>query len=443
MFKNPILKIFILIALVLSINIREASAMKQIEPRDNKVLINFTHNSTWQTTALTPVLSYSGSTKLVTIMVVSNSAKWVGVRPTGSVIADGKTRWRTDATDNYYIVTMMINASNQIDLYAEDNTVQFYLLAEIGGAGVVAFSDLKLPTSGPQPNVWKDEDGTSYFGANAGNVSAVMTFNRGAASVRGNGSTFDPILSRRGVISTSIAPVDNNDVFEIKEISPGGALGGREVDAVYLVGYYLKGNFADGGSQYSYTAPLNPTINKLRSPTSFKNYDTSVVTGNYARVIHWQIMHTWSDNPNPTYVRSKASTDPALIQSQNSQVLLTFPIKVDITSNVSYQLPKDTTFPYYITGYLTETPPACLTSSTISANITANSRLCLTNSPYIVTGGISIVNGSKLTIEPGVVIKFNTGASLWAGNGSIPGALYAKGTANNPIIFTSNAATPA
>ncbi|MBP9854974.1 MAG: right-handed parallel beta-helix repeat-containing protein, partial [Candidatus Omnitrophica bacterium] len=444
MFKNPILKIIILIATVLSLYIREASAMKQIEPRDNKVLINFTHNGTWQTTTLTPILNFSGSTKLVTIMVVSSSDRKVGIRPTGTTFGDNMTRWRTEPTDNYYIVTMMLNASNQIDLYAEDNTAQFYLIAEMGGAGVVAFSDLKVPNAGPQANVWKDEDGTSYFGANAGNVSAVMTFNRGQASVRGNGSTFDPILSRRAVNSTSVAPVDNNDIFEIKEIAPGSALGGREVDTVYLVGYFLKGNFSDGGSQYSYTAPLNPSINKLRSPTAFKNYDVSAITGNNARVIHWQIMHTWPDSANPTYVRSTTSTDTALTQSQNSQILLTFPVKVDITSQVSYQLPTDPNFPYYITGYLTETPPACMTSSTISSHITTNTRLCLSNSPYTVTADILVYQGAKLIIEPGVVVKFNPGSGLNVGNASNSmGSLMAKGTTANPIIFTSNAPSPA
>ncbi|MBP9853558.1 MAG: hypothetical protein KBD53_01680, partial [Candidatus Omnitrophica bacterium] len=102
MFKNPILKIILLIAAVLSFYIREADAMKQIEPRDNKVLINFTHNGTWQTVNLTPILNFSGSTKLVTIMIVSSADRKVGIRPTGTTFGDDKTRWRTDPTDNYY-----------------------------------------------------------------------------------------------------------------------------------------------------------------------------------------------------------------------------------------------------------------------------------------------------------------------------------------------------
>ncbi|MFZ1983122.1 MAG: right-handed parallel beta-helix repeat-containing protein, partial [Desulfatitalea sp.] len=69
--------------------------------------------------------------------------------------------------------------------------------------------------------------------------------------------------------------------------------------------------------------------------------------------------------------------------------------------------------------------------------------------PYVLSG-YSFVQGTDgadaittLTISPGAVLKFNQGRylNIGAASGS-PGALIAQGTAANPILFTSNQATP-
>jgi predicted outer membrane repeat protein len=59
-------------------------------------------------------------------------------------------------------------------------------------------------------------------------------------------------------------------------------------------------------------------------------------------------------------------------------------------------------------------------------------------SPYIVTAGVLVEEGVTLTIEPGVVVKFNYGKAL-----QIDGCLIAQGTEDEPIIFTSNQPSPA
>ena len=61
---------------------------------------------------------------------------------------------------------------------------------------------------------------------------------------------------------------------------------------------------------------------------------------------------------------------------------------------------------------------------------------------YVITGDINVDNNSVLTIQPGTVIKFNAGASLTIGYSS-NATLIANGTADKPIIFTSNALVPA
>ncbi len=61
----------------------------------------------------------------------------------------------------------------------------------------------------------------------------------------------------------------------------------------------------------------------------------------------------------------------------------------------------------------------------------------LGGSPYVVTGTVTVPEGSGLTINSGVIVKFATNTSL-----IIYGVLTAVGTPDGTITFTSNAATP-
>jgi len=73
----------------------------------------------------------------------------------------------------------------------------------------------------------------------------------------------------------------------------------------------------------------------------------------------------------------------------------------------------------------------------VSGVISTNTNWTLANSPYIVTNSIDVSSGVTLTIDAGVVIKFNQGKSI-----QIDGTLIARGTANNYISFTSNSSSP-
>jgi uncharacterized repeat protein (TIGR01451 family) len=66
------------------------------------------------------------------------------------------------------------------------------------------------------------------------------------------------------------------------------------------------------------------------------------------------------------------------------------------------------------------------------SNITAPTTWTLAGSPYVVCP-ISVNSGVTLTIEAGVVVKFTQGN----GSISVGGALVARGTAQQPVIFTS------
>ena len=73
-------------------------------------------------------------------------------------------------------------------------------------------------------------------------------------------------------------------------------------------------------------------------------------------------------------------------------------------------------------------PPPCILSGTISSDTTIPSqRIC------VVQGTFSVSSGRTLTIEPGVVMKFESASSGLF----VDGILNAQGSTSSPIIFTS------
>lgn len=72
-----------------------------------------------------------------------------------------------------------------------------------------------------------------------------------------------------------------------------------------------------------------------------------------------------------------------------------------------------------------------LADTEVSGNIESDVIWSASSSPYVVTETVQVLQGAKLIIEPGVVIKFNQDAGL-----NIDGELYAIGSENNLIVFT-------
>lgn len=70
-------------------------------------------------------------------------------------------------------------------------------------------------------------------------------------------------------------------------------------------------------------------------------------------------------------------------------------------------------------------------TTTITTNITTNQTWSLASSTYYIAANISVASGVTLTINPGVVVKFN-GTSI-----TVNGTLNAPGTATSSIYFTS------
>ncbi|KKQ02894.1 MAG: hypothetical protein US12_C0024G0002 [Parcubacteria group bacterium GW2011_GWA2_36_24] len=79
--------------------------------------------------------------------------------------------------------------------------------------------------------------------------------------------------------------------------------------------------------------------------------------------------------------------------------------------------------------YDTPLPPDNFTH--ITDDITENTTWTLDNSPYVVESDIIVADGITLTIEPGIIIKFDH-ASI-----GVLGSVNANGTETEPIYFTS------
>lgn len=74
----------------------------------------------------------------------------------------------------------------------------------------------------------------------------------------------------------------------------------------------------------------------------------------------------------------------------------------------------------------------------VNGGIYTNTTWDPSNSPYIITSNLVLFPGISLTIQPGVVVKFENNVQLEIREGR----LFAVGTISQPIIFTSNSSNP-
>ncbi len=77
-------------------------------------------------------------------------------------------------------------------------------------------------------------------------------------------------------------------------------------------------------------------------------------------------------------------------------------------------------------------------ATNVSGGIYVNTTWTLANSPYIVTDTLVVFPGVTLTIEPGVVVKFDNNIYLEIRDANI----IAQGTSVDSITFTSNSGVP-
>jgi hypothetical protein len=67
----------------------------------------------------------------------------------------------------------------------------------------------------------------------------------------------------------------------------------------------------------------------------------------------------------------------------------------------------------------------------LSGTLTTDTTLYASNSPYTVSGNLTVPNGVTLTVEPGVTVRLRKNCGI-----TVYGRLLADGTTNQPIAFT-------
>lgn len=101
---------------------------------------------------------------------------------------------------------------------------------------------------------------------------------------------------------------------------------------------------------------------------------------------------------------------------------------------------------YYVKAVDTarnESAPSQTLSMVTTGTLSENRTWLRAESPYVITGDIRVHGGAQLTIEPGVEVKFTQHDSLPDSNGAtmteliVQGALYAVGTTDAKVVFTS------
>ncbi|MFH0891520.1 MAG: right-handed parallel beta-helix repeat-containing protein [Candidatus Falkowbacteria bacterium] len=252
----------------------------------------------------------------------------------------------------------------------------------------------------------------------------------GSLEVRGNAT--NPVIFTSNTNSTPgawghiyLQPLSNNNIIDHARVEYGQSLVVYSSNTHVTNSRFLANSFAA-----LYISGGSPNI----TGNTFEDNTTAISINSGSPVITNNII-----NGGQTGISITGNQNPVI--ADNTLNTADWPIRIDPQSG-RLDLNNNT-----ITGpkrgiYVT------------SGYINADTEFSAVGYPYIISNippintgpyarGIFIANGATLTIDPGVILKFEPGSSLTVGreySGGVddsPGTLVAAGTEQNKIIFTS------
>ncbi len=346
----------------------------------------------------------------------------------GGTIAGSQT-WGNGSTIVYYIADNVTVNANQILTVQPNTVIKFFSdralffngsLNAVGSDGNnIYFTDYRDDAGGdtnmdgsatnPAPGGWRGIELNNY---------AAATLNYCVLRYGGSASGQQAILYKTGEGNVSISNSTVSDAA-YRGISLIGT-----TSAISVTSSIIR----DNAAYNFYLSGSGTTPSITRSQISGSNI------GIYAASSANPLVGGSTENGNDifdnvTYSVQNASTSPTIIATFNwwgaSDGAKTTGINkvssyVDIGSYLTASVFSNTLF--------TPAPPKTIIGTTTYGSGTTNWTLA--NSPYYITGDVTVNPGSTLSIEPGVVIKFAQSIGL-----HIYGTLTANGTAGSGRIY--------
>jgi len=268
-------------------------------------------NQTWETIDLAPFLTHDDPKAVIVHIVNTNATanRVGGAKPVGSSVSDNRVRKKIFWPNGCSQIPVALGGigGTQVQLFAVNSDVDFFILAEFGGDNFVAYSDAIVNTTG-LGNQWVTKDSTGNFGADAGNVSAVLLWitwnNAGDWGYRKFGSTDDwHPNNAAGSQTFGICGIDAEDRYQFYPSKSGGK------SPVFQSWFYEVGYIKKDPPWYAVTNPVDRDLNTTGAWTD-EDISDIVNEGVDAAAIALVRLHNGEPTDTDGWIRNDNGSQP-------------------------------------------------------------------------------------------------------------------------------------